>query len=216
MSHSLRPSLDGRSLYLVCDAAFTGVAEALRGGVGIVQLRDRRLPDGELLAHARMLAELVHAHGGLFLVNDRVDVALLAGADGVHVGQEDISPRDVRELCGDRLLIGLSTHNEQQIAAAADVDYIGVGPVVATPTKPGRPSVGLELVRHAAARVSRPWFAIGGIDAETAPAVVAAGATRLAVVRAITDAPDPRSAAEALSAATGPRPRSASVRRTSR
>ena len=210
-----RASLAGRNLYLVCDASFAGVEAALRGGVDIVQLRDRTLPDRDLLAYARMLAALVHEHGGVFLVNDRADIALLSGADGVHVGQDDVSPRDVRRLCGDELLIGLSTHSEQQIATAADVDYLGVGPVFATPTKPGRPSVGLELVRHAAARVELPWFAIGGIDAANGAAVAAAGATRAAVVRAITHAADPRAAAAAL-AAIWPRARAASAPGTAR
>jgi thiamine-phosphate pyrophosphorylase len=190
-----RPSLAGRHLYLICDAAFDRVEEALRGGVDIVQLRDRTLPDRQLLAHARRLAALTHDHDALFVVNDRVDIALLAHADGVHVGQDDLAPHELRRLCGDTLLIGQSTHSEQQIARAEDVDYLGVGPVLETPTKPGRPSVGHDLLTYAAVHVAVPWFAIGGINLETAPAVIAAGATRLAVVRAIGDADDPQSIA---------------------
>jgi thiamine-phosphate pyrophosphorylase len=119
----------------------------------------------------------------------------------VHVGQDDLPPAAVRELVGDDLLVGLSTHAPAEIDAAADVDYIGVGPVHATPTKPGRPAVGLDLVRYAVANARVPWFAIGGVDAGSAPAVVAAGATRLAVVRAICAAADPGAAAARLAAA---------------
>lgn len=191
-------ALDGRSLYLVCDATFAGVEQALLGGVQIVQLRERALQDGALLRHACALADLVHAHGGLFLVNDRVDIALVCGADGVHVGQDDLPPEAVRRLTGERLLVGLSTHSPAQIDAASGVDYIGVGPVHATPTKPGRPAVGHELVRYAAAHARLPWFAIGGVDLDTAPAVIAAGASRIAVVRALTEASDPRAVAERL------------------
>jgi thiamine-phosphate pyrophosphorylase len=144
--------------------------------------------------------EQAHAAGALFVVNDRPDVALLAGADGVHVGQDDLPPRAVRELVGDGLLIGLSTHAPAEIDAAEGVDYIGVGPVHATPTKPGRPAVGLDLVRYAAAHARVPWFAIGGLDGATAPAVVEAGATRLAVVRAVCGAADPGAAAGSLAA----------------
>ena len=193
-----REALLEARLYLVCDASFGGVAEAVRGGVDIVQLRERTLDDGALLEAARRMRAEAHAAGALFLVNDRPDVALLARADGVHVGQDDLPPAAVRELVGLDLLVGLSTHAPAEIDAAADVDYIGVGPVHATPTKPGRPAVGLDLVRYAVKNAAAPWFAIGGVDADTAPAVVGAGATRLAVVRAICEAPDPGAAASRL------------------
>ncbi len=125
-----------------------------------------------------------------------------AGADGVHVGQDDIAPRRARELVGPERLIGLSTHSPAQIDGADDeVDYIGVGPVHATPTKPGRPAVGLELVRYAAAHARVPYFAIGGIAAENVAAVRAAGATRVAVVRALTSAERPEPMARALRSA---------------
>ena len=143
-------------------------------------------------------------HDALLIVNDRPDLALRCGADGVHVGQDDERARAVRERVGDRLLIGTSTHSPEQLSAADEspADYLGVGPVHETPTKPGRPAVGLKLVRHAAEHASKPWFAIGGIDAGNAGAVVAAGARRIAVVRAIRDARDPEGAARALRTAT--------------
>ncbi len=189
-----------RRLYLVCDAGFAGVEEALAGGVDVLQLRDRSLGDNELLTRALEWAEIAHRHGALFFVNDRPDIALLSGADGVHVGQDDLPPAAVRELAGDRLLIGRSTHTPEQIRAAMDepVDYIAVGPVHATPTKPGRPAVGIELVEVAAREASKPWFAIGGIDATNVASVTQAGATRVVVLRAIAQAPDPHAAATAL------------------
>ena len=191
------------SLYLILEAAASNVVgPALEGGVDVVQLRDKHAPDGELVAAGRELGELCRRHGALFVVNDRPDLALECGADGVHVGQDDEAVEAVRALAGDRLLVGVSTHSPEQVAAAeeSDADYFAVGPVHATPTKPGRPAVGLELVRHAAERARKPWFAIGGIDAGNAAEVVAAGARRLAVVRAIRDADDPRAAARELRA----------------
>ncbi len=136
--------------------------------------------------------------GALLIVNDRPQVALAAGADGVHVGQEDMPVAEVRELVGHELLIGVSTHAPAEIDAAAAADYLGVGPVHATPTKPGRPAVGLELVRYAATNAPRPFFAIGGLATENIGEVLDAGATRIAVVRAIAEAPAPELAARAL------------------
>jgi thiamine-phosphate pyrophosphorylase len=216
-----RARLAAARLYLVCDAAPGGreltdvLRGAIAGGVDIVQLRDKRLPDDELLAVARLAAALCARLGALFIVNDRPDLALAAGADGVHVGQDDMPVSRARELLGADMLVGLSTHTPAQIDDAAlrarptghagdnlrGVDYIGVGPVYATPTKAGRPAVGLELVRHAAARARVPFYAIGGIHAENSAAVVAAGAPRLAVVRAIAEAADPERAARELCAA---------------
>ena len=189
------------SLYLILEGAAAAVVEpALEGGVDLVQLRDKHAPDAELVAAGRALGELCRRHGALFVMNDRPDLALECGADGVHVGQDDAAVDSVRELAGERLFVGVSTHTPEQVAAAeeSDADYFAVGPVHATPTKPGRPAVGLELVRHAAERARKPWFAIGGIDAGNALGVVAAGARRLAVVRAIRDADDPRAAAGEL------------------
>jgi thiamine-phosphate pyrophosphorylase len=195
------PRLAGRRLYLVCDASFRAVDEAVAGGVDIVQLRDRSLSDAELLVAARRMAEECSELGVPFLVNDRPDIAVLAGADGVHLGQDDLPPAEARRIVGHHLLIGRSTHAPAEIETASGVDYIAVGPVHTTPTKPGRPATGIELVRYAAAWAPVTWFAIGGLDSSTAPAVVAAGATRIVVVRAITEALDPRAAARALRAA---------------
>jgi thiamine-phosphate pyrophosphorylase len=170
---------------------------ALRGGVDVVQIRDRSVPDGlllEAIARARIVTQL---HGAPLGVNDRPDLAVLSGADFVHVGQEDIPVEAARSF---GLPVGLSTHAPEEIEAAT-ADYIGVGPVYATPTKEGRAAVGLELVRYAAANARVPWFAIGGIDASNVQDVVGAGAERVAVVRAIGDAADPERAAAELRAA---------------
>src|SRR5262249_30104592 len=141
-------------------------------------------------------------HGALFILNDRPDLVADIGADGVHVGQDDMSVARAREIVGPDLIVGLSTHSPEQIDRAGElaVDYIGVGPVHATPTKPGRPAVGLELVRYAAGYAPVPWFAIGGIAPENADSVREAGASRAAVVRALTDAADPERAARELRA----------------
>ena len=196
--------LEAAGLYLVLEAAAADVvAPALRGGVDMVQLRDKTAPNEALVAAGRELRELCHRHGALFLVNDRPDLALECGADGVHLGQDDAPVDAVRADVGDALVIGLSTHSAEQIAAAelSSADYSAVGPVHETPTKPGRPAVGLRLVRHAASVASKPWFAIGGIDPGNVAEVAAAGARRIAVVRAIRDAADPTEAARSLRSA---------------
>lgn len=169
---------------------------AIRGGVDIVQIRERQLPDRALLAALATARSVTARHGVPLVVNDRPDLAVLAGADFVHLGQEDLPVAAARRLGA---AVGLSTHAPGEIDEA-EADYLGVGPVFATPTKPGRPAVGLELVRYAAGHARQPWFAIGGIDLANAGAVVAAGAERLAVVRAIGDAPDPEGAARSLRA----------------
>ena len=188
-------------LYFVTDASIGehALREALAGGVDVLQLREKDSSDDEVLAAAATFRALCDEHGALFILNDRPDLAVAAGADGVHVGQEDAAVAEVREQVGDRL-IGLSTHSREQLASGleTDADYVCVGPVYATPTKPDYPAVGLELVRHAAATVTRPWFAIGGIEGATVNEVAATGASRIAVVRAIRDAPDPRAAAAGL------------------
>jgi thiamine-phosphate pyrophosphorylase len=201
--------LRGARLYLAVEAVVDGAAAdalveaALDGGVDVVQVRDKEAGDAELVATGRRLAALCQERGALLIVNDRPDLALACRADGVHLGQDDVAVSEARRVVGHELLIGLSTHSRGQIAAAAslDADYIGVGPVYETATKPGLTPVGLELVRHAAAHARQPFFAIGGIDAERAPEVAAAGAERIAVVRAIRDAADPRAAARELRAA---------------
>jgi thiamine-phosphate pyrophosphorylase len=202
-----RARLSAARLYLVCDSTPGGrelagvLSAAIAGGVGVVQLRDKRRGDDDLAALAREAGALCRRLGALFIVNDRPAVALAAGADGVHVGQADMPLGRVRELVGADMLVGLSTHSPAEIDAVAGADYIGVGPVYATPTKPGRAAVGLELVRHAATHAAVPFYAIGGIDAASAAAVISAGARRIAVVRAIAEAADPEQAARGLRAA---------------
>jgi thiamine-phosphate pyrophosphorylase len=201
-----RARLAAARLYLVCGAAPDGselpdlLRGAVAGGVDIVQLREKHLPDDELLSVANAARALSERIGALFIVNDRPSVAGEAGADGVHVGQEDMPVAEVRELVGPDMLIGLSTHTPQQIDAidASVVDYIGVGPIHETPTKPGRAAVGLELIRHASAHARVPFFAIGGLDAGNIPDAVAAGAERVCVLRAIAGAEDPERAAREL------------------
>jgi thiamine-phosphate pyrophosphorylase len=212
-----RERLAAARLYLVCDANPGGrplpdvLHPAIAGGVQVVQLRDKQLGDEELTAVANAAHALCERLGALLIVNDRPLVAREAGADGAHVGQDDMPVAEVRELLGPDMLIGLSTHALDEIdaavASASDrtplVDYIGVGPVHETPTKLGRPAVGVELVRYAAAHASVPFFAIGGLDAGNVRDVLSAGATRIVVLRAIADAEDPEGAASELSALLG-------------
>jgi thiamine-phosphate pyrophosphorylase len=178
---------------------------ALAGGVDVVQLRDKGIEAADELAALEILAAACARHGALLSVNDRADVALAAGADILHLGQDDLPVSWAREVLGDDVVIGRSTHDFAQAGAAATepgVDYFCTGPCWPTPTKPGRPAPGLDLVRAtAAARPARPWFAIGGIDETRLPAVLAEGAERVVVVRAITEAADPGAAAARLSAA---------------
>jgi thiamine-phosphate pyrophosphorylase len=194
-----RERLRQARLYLICDDqpdAF--LEEALRGGVDLVQLRIKRRSDEAILDVARRFGAVCARHGVLFVVNDRPDLAVAAGADGVHVGQDDIAVSEARAIVGEERLVGLSTHSPAQIDAAAGADYIGVGPVHATPTKPGRAAVGLDLVRYAAEHATVPFFAIGGIDGSNVDAVRQAGAERIAVARALTEAEVPERAAMAL------------------
>jgi thiamine-phosphate pyrophosphorylase len=172
---------------------------AIAGGVDMVQVRAKSMSDRELLPHLERAREVTRRHDIPFVVNDRVDLASIVGADFVHVGQDDM-PVALAKRFG--LGTGLSTHAPAEVDAA-DSDYIGVGPVYATPTKEGRPAVGLDLVRYAAAHAPVPFFAIGGIDETNVADVVAAGAERIAVVRAIVDADDPERAARTLKAALG-------------
>jgi thiamine-phosphate pyrophosphorylase len=207
--HDRRERLARARLYFVTDVrpGLERVLEAaLAGGVDMVQLRDKSAPEDELLAAARVFRAACDEHGALFWLNDRPDLVGECGADGVHVGQDDAPVASVRRQVGRDVLIGLSTHSAEQFDAAlgSDADELSVGPVWETPTKEGRPAAGLDYVRHAAARGGeRPWFAIGGIDRSNVDDVVAAGARRIVVVRAIRDAPDPRAAAAGLRAALG-------------
>ncbi len=199
----LRERLSEARLYLVGAALPAPLLEAvLAAGVDIVQLRMKTADEGAVLRAAETTARICAAHDALFILNDRPDLAARAGADGVHLGQDDMAVAKARELLGPKPLIGRSTHSPAQIdaAAALAVDYIGVGPVHATPTKPGRPAVGLELVSYAAAHAVTPFFAIGGINLGNVAAVRAAGAERIAVVRAVTEAEDPAGAARRLRA----------------
>jgi thiamine-phosphate pyrophosphorylase len=195
-----RERLAAARLYLVCDARDDEfLRRALDGGVDIVQLRAKGASDADLLTAGARFARVCREFGALLIVNDRPGLVTQIDADGVHLGQDDMPAAEARSIVGHGRLIGLSTHTPAQIdAAGAGIDYIGVGPVYATPTKPGRPAAGVQLVAHAAARATVPHFAIGGIDAENVGAVHAAGAQRIAVVRALTEAHDPRNMARAL------------------
>jgi thiamine-phosphate pyrophosphorylase len=205
-----RERLARARLYLVTDARraqgdLEGFLDAvLAAGVDLVQLRQKDAEAGDLLRWSTTFRAAADRHGALFILNDRPDVALVVGADGVHVGQNDLPPDAVRGMTGADLLIGLSTHSRMELDdAAPEPDYLCIGPVYATPTKPGRPATGLKPVRHAAWREHqgierRPWFAIGGIDRSTLPDVVEAGAHRIVVVRAITESVDPASSSAQL------------------
>ena len=186
-------------LYLVCDARPDEFLDAaLAGGVDLVQLRMKDAADDEILGTAARFKAICARHGALLILNDRPDLAAAAGTDGVHVGQSDSSVSGARAAVGADRIVGLSTLSQKQIDAADGVDYIGVGPIHETPTKPGRPAVGPRLVSYAASRASVPFFAIGGITLANVGAVISAGGERVAVVRAITDARDPGEAARRL------------------
>jgi thiamine-phosphate pyrophosphorylase len=231
-----RERLRTARLYFVCEARPTSDLEALlraalTGGADIVQLREKELGRGEIERAAETFRRVADTFSALFILNDDPELARACDADGVHLGQDDISPTEAREILGPNAIIGLSTHSKEQIDAAggapdqadqgrrergvlrtratedadmrrsgasSSIDYISVGPIWETPTKEGRPGVGLELITHAAERCPHPFFAIGGIDAGNADQVVEAGAERLCVVRAIRDAADPEAAASEL------------------
>ena len=199
-----RERLAASRLYFVLDLGPRTdeiVGAALAGGADIVQLREKSTPDAEVVEAGRRMRALCHDRGALFVLNDRPDLAVACDADGVHVGQEDTLVAEARAVVGEHRLIGLSTHSREQLSASAGADYVSVGPVWATPTKEGRPAVGLELVSFAAGNAAVPFFAIGGIDQVNVAEVVAAGARRIAVVRAIRDAADPESVARTLRSA---------------
>ncbi len=179
------------------------LAAVLEAGADIVQLREKEAEAGDLLRWSTHFRAAADRWDALFVLNDRPDVAIAAGADGVHLGQNDLPPSSARQLIGADVLIGLSTHSRAEFdAGAPEADYLCVGPLAATPTKPGRPATGLEIVTHAASRAQqgterRPWFAIGGIDVESLAGVLEAGAARVAVVRAAAGR-DPGAAIRAL------------------
>jgi thiamine-phosphate pyrophosphorylase len=206
-----RARLAAARLYLVCDCMPEHDPDeflhaVISSGVDVVQLREKQLAEDFLTEAAGVMADICQSHGALFILNDRPDIAALVGADGVHVGQDDMPVAQAREIVGPELLVGLSTHSPAEIDAAlplaADgtplVDYIGVGPVHATPTKPGRPAVGVELVSYARGHAHVPFFAIGGIDSGNVLTVLDAGAQRVCVLRAIAGAVDPERAALTL------------------
>jgi thiamine-phosphate pyrophosphorylase len=203
---SRRERLRRARLYFVTDVR-PGLEEllaaALAGGVDMVQLRDKSASDDELVRAAAVFRRLCDEHGALFWLNDRPELAEACGADGVHVGQDDMPAAEARRVAASTdLLVGLSTHSPAQLDAAlasVDADQLSVGPVWETPTKEGRTAAGLDYVRYAASVAGdRPWFAIGGIDLGNVREVIAAGASRIVVVRAIRDAADPRAAAAGL------------------
>ena len=203
-------TVDRAQLYLCTDARtiqgdFSDFLDAaFAGGVDIIQLRDKKIDAGHELELLAVLAESATRNGKLWAVNDRADLAAVSGAPVFHVGQDDLPVAAARGLLAPATVIGLSSHTPAEVDAALiapDLDYFCVGPIWATPTKPGRAAVGLELVRYAAElHTTRPWFAIGGVDESNIAEVVAAGATRVVVVRAITASDDPTAAAQRLRA----------------
>jgi thiamine-phosphate pyrophosphorylase len=204
----LRNRLASARLYLCTDARERQgdlprfLDDVLGNGVDIVQLRQKGLEAGRELWYLEVFRAACGAHGALLAVNDRADVAYAAGADVLHLGQDDLPVAVARELIGPDAIVGLSSHAASETAAAAAepaADYFCTGPVWPTPTKPGRPAPGLDLVRYAAGLdTSRPWFAIGGIDEANLDQVLAAGATRIVVVRVLTEADDPGAVAARL------------------
>jgi len=208
MTNDVRTRLADARLYLCTDGRraqgdLVPFLDAVLGaGVDIVQLREKDLEAREELALLEVFAEACRRHGRLLAVNDRADVALAAGADVLHLGQDDLPVPVARQILGPGPLIGRSSHSPAQADAAADepgVDYFCAGPVWTTPTKPGRPATGLGLLSHVVGRApGRPWFAIGGISLGRLDEVIATGASRVVVVRAITEADDPAAAADSL------------------
>ena len=196
----------GARLYLVAPAQIAAgrladlVPDLAVAGVDAIQLREKDMEAGDLLRAGEPIAEACRRARVTFIVNDRPDVALALGADGVHLGQNDLPVQAARRILADAI-VGRSTHSRDEIDAeqtARAADYVAVGPVYETPTKPGRPAVGLDLVAYAACSLSLPWFAIGGIDESNIHRVLAAGARRVVVVRAVADAAEPARAAAAL------------------
>lgn len=188
-------------LYLVSPATMKAgtladlVSELTDAGVDIIQLREKEMEAGDLLRAGAPILSACREAGVPLIVNDRPDVALALGADGVHLGQNDLSVGVARRILGQSVIVGRSTHAEREIdselAAPEIIDYLSVGPIQQTPTKPGRPGTGLGLVEYAARSAAIPWFVTGGINPESLPRVLEAGATRVVVVRAIVDASDP-------------------------
>jgi thiamine-phosphate pyrophosphorylase len=194
-SHPLKEKLKEATLYLVTEPSenmLSQVEKALQGGIKIVQLREKNALGDEFLTKAKAMRELTLKHEALFIVNDRADIAILSDADGLHIGQDDMPIAEARKLMGSRI-IGVSTHKieEARKAAADGADYIGMGPVYATPTKEGRVPVGLDYIKQVAKEIEIPAYAIGGINLDNIEEVKSAGAVRFAVVREIMRADKP-------------------------
>lgn len=203
LGHQRQQKLLRSFLYLITNPSeklFSVVEAALQGGVTLVQYRDKTADDQVRFSNAQKLCQICHQYEALFIVNDRIDIALAVNADGVHLGQQDLPIAAARSLLGSQRLIGSSTTNaeEMQRAIQDGADYIGVGPVYATPTKAGKAPAGLDYIRYAAKHAPMPWFAIGGIDPNNLHEVTAAGAERASVVRAIMDAEQPTLTAQYL------------------
>lgn len=196
IGHQRQHQLRRSSLYLVTSPTehlFSTVEAALQGGLGLVQYREKTADDLTRLHVGEKLCQLCHHYNALFIMNDRADLALAVGADGVHLGQQDLPIAAARQLLGGDRIIGRSTTNPDELERAIrdGADYVGVGPVNETPTKPGKAAAGLDYVRYAATHAPLPWFAIGGISADNLQDVLAAGAERVAIVRAIMTAEQP-------------------------
>lgn len=202
LDHQLQPrsrlqQLLNAPLYLVTSPSeqlVSVVEHALQGGLKLVQYREKQANDDQRLAIAQQLCQLCHQYNALFIVNDRIDIAVAVNADGVHLGQQDMTMPVARQLLGPHKLIGRSTTNPQEMDRAIQekADYIGVGPIYKTPTKAGKAAVGHEYIRYALQHAPMPWYAIGGIDEHNLEEVLVAGASRVAVVRAIMNASSPK------------------------
>ena len=202
-----KPSCSTWRLYVIVDRAAAGTRDlaeladaAIRGGADVIQVRDKTASTRQLLDEASRVRVVTRNAGIPLIINDRADVAHAAGADGVHLGQDDLSIVAARAILGPNRIIGRSTHSlEQAISAELDgADYLGVGPIFSTPTKPDSPSVGLDLIRQVALRVQIPFLCIGGIDATNLQQILSTSAERIAVVRAVCASADPQEAAAAL------------------
>ncbi len=199
-------SLDSKKLYLCVPARQDiehFISECVRGGVDLVQLREKHLEALELIDYAHRAVMACHDLGIQFIMNDRPDIALEVGADGVHVGQDDVPPKLARRILGQSAIVGRSTHTSQELtnSLSEPIDYISAGPVVPTPTKPGRKGTGIDYAAYATSQSPRPVFATGGVTPETIPSLAKAGVRHFVVVRYLTLATDPYRAAKKLTEA---------------
>jgi thiamine-phosphate pyrophosphorylase len=198
--------LEDKNLYLVTssdafeneDDFLNAVASSLEGGVRLLQLREKSHDAKRIIRLGKKIRELTSIYDAIFILNDRIDIAQIIDADGVHLGQDDIGIKEARNILGDKMIIGVSTHHPEQARKAVEqgADYIGVGPIFATPTKPGRTAVTTEYAKWVAQNIDIPWYAIGGIDINNIQEVLDVGAKRIAVVRAIINAKNPAQAAK--------------------